>query len=375
MKRKLGILTRIGVVFFVCFLISLPGGLIASEELEEKAERLKQIQDEKAKIEAQLEEARDRERGLTEQIAYMDNQMRVTELNIAEHKERLVQLGEEIETLTGKINKLEKSLDELSSILLKRIEETYKARTISPLSFLFSSSDFSNLVMRAKYLQVAQAHDKKIMTDMEFTKSDYSDQKTVLEEKKEEVERLKEELEGYRATLDKQKADKEYLLEVTKNDEVRFEQLLAELEAEQRAIEGIIAELLRFGLPDGKEVNRGDVIGIQGNTGFSTGPHVHFEIREKHGDSWLHVNPRNYLDDGRFRWCLDDYYITQEYGPADWTPMYSFHTGIDIATDGDPSVRAADNGKVSYYGNPGGYGNYALVVHNDELISIYGHLR
>lgn len=41
----------------------------------------------------------------------------------------------------------------------------------------------------------------------------------------------------------------------------------------------------------GDQVSQGDVIALLGNTGRSTGPHVHFEIRE--GDT--HINPRTLL--------------------------------------------------------------------------------
>lgn len=45
----------------------------------------------------------------------------------------------------------------------------------------------------------------------------------------------------------------------------------------------------------GDTIKAGTPIGIMGSTGFSTGAHVHYEIRIKDGSSWLAVNPLNYI--------------------------------------------------------------------------------
>lgn len=56
-------------------------------------------------------------------------------------------------------------------------------------------------------------------------------------------------------------------------------------------IKTIFAHLSRYAVKPGDEVKRGDLIAYSGNTGRSTGPHLHYEVRVNN----VPVNPRHYF--------------------------------------------------------------------------------
>jgi murein DD-endopeptidase MepM/ murein hydrolase activator NlpD len=59
--------------------------------------------------------------------------------------------------------------------------------------------------------------------------------------------------------------------------------------------------LVRFDVEQGEQVKRGELIGLMGSTGLSTGPHVHFEVRQ---DGQL-CDPLKFLNEANLK-------------PADW---------------------------------------------------------
>ncbi len=56
-------------------------------------------------------------------------------------------------------------------------------------------------------------------------------------------------------------------------------------------LESRYAHMARLLVNPGDWVEQGEVIGLVGNTGNSTGPHLHFELRQLTADGWVALNP------------------------------------------------------------------------------------
>ena len=52
----------------------------------------------------------------------------------------------------------------------------------------------------------------------------------------------------------------------------------------------LYAHLSAYNVKSGQKVKRGDIIGYMGNTGMSTGPHIHYEVKK----IGIPVDPINY---------------------------------------------------------------------------------
>jgi len=58
----------------------------------------------------------------------------------------------------------------------------------------------------------------------------------------------------------------------------------------------VYAHLSRYNVKEGDKVKSGDIIGYVGETGLSTAPHLHYEVRkEQDGKKFIYLNPADYI--------------------------------------------------------------------------------
>lgn len=361
---------------------------------QEQLDKLKnQIKD----LENKISDLQGQEKTLSSQIKVMDSQIKLTELRINATEEEITTLTQGIELTNKKITNLEEALNNLTKVLLNRIVATYETGSSQSLELLLSSKGFSDFFSKINYLKIVQNHDKKLVLETQQTKNDYSNQKQIFEDKKTKVEALKKQLETYTIQLAQEKKSKQQLLDVTKNSEKNYQDMLARTRAEYLAIQGIIA-----GKGDEvkiKDIKEGDGIAsiIFGSSACSTGTHLHFEV----GNNGANTNPAGYLVAKDIEWDLCGWYgcdnpfsfsgswqwpingrprITQGYGMTAYARSGAYgggpHTGVDMVSD-DLLVKAVKEGTL-YHGSivcGGGLLRYVKVHQDSGFDTYYLHIN
>lgn len=435
-KFKLLVITLILSLSGFVFLKQYNGYVYAEEETSETEEETEkeeeklteereELEDKIKEYEKKIEELGNQKNTLESEIEYADSQISLTQLRIqnitnqiAAKARKIEKLGQDIIDLANRIDRIAESIEYQAKILAERKRSYYKVEQSTPkgfelLLFLIDPSQLERKIQKTTYSQVMQEKDKDLLDSMNKTKTAYDNQKGIFEDKKEEEEQLKAEievqkasLENYKTQLDNQRAQKEQLLKDTQNNEAKYQQLLEEARRELHQITAAVSVLKN---QSGEKVEKGDLIGYQGNTGYSFGEHLHFGVyryssfEEIEGWNWYYnnyVDPLKVLKSktvtwstdcrydpsgseksgkGDWNWPMDSPTISQNYGSNtcyNWMYGGKVHPALDMYSGFGSPIYAVEDGIAYYCRNClGDGGNGVFIFHDDNYMTVYWHLR
>src|SRR4030042_619722 len=295
MKKTLLVL----VIFLLVFSLFKTVSAVSLEECEKEDIDSDKVGECIEVLSNKVNELTSQKKTLASQISQFNSQIQITQLKITEAQATIDKLEKEIGVLGFRIGYINESVERLEELLKERIVATYQQSYVSNLELLFTSNDFSDLILRIQYLKQVQENDKRVLANLQETKANYANQKGEREEKQAAIEENKQKLLDLKTSLDEQKVEKQVLLSRTQNDESRYQRLLAQAQAEIAiAFGGGVETYMR-------DVKQGEKIGtvIVGQSGCSTGTHLHYEVH-KNGSI---EDPNHYLNSStRYNYWTDN---------------------------------------------------------------------
>ncbi len=390
-KRKI-LVVSLGIILL---LSSVPG--VDASVLNQKRSELRNIEQKINQYRQESQAKAGQVHSLNNQLEVLDAELRETELGIEKINAEIEVTDMEIAEITDEIMRAENEKKANQEKLKQAIRIKYSQGEIEITEVLASSRSLSDFINIEAYMQALQQRINDTVKRIKELEAQLKIKKQELENKRQQQERLRSEQEVMKYSLDNQIAAKNSLLEQTKGEQERYNNLLAHSLRDKNNVNAQIAKLTAVpkkvnnpspsainipkpssSVPSGSSryvafghINVGDIIGYQGNTGFSTGSHLHFGLYKNGQD----VDPMPYLANGYISWPLNGR-ITQGYWGTFSHRGRGWPGGIDIVSYHGAPIRAAHSGTIIFRGGnaTSGFGHYVIINHGDGFTSLYAHL-
>lgn len=369
-------LRRIRLFMLAGFFVGIAVSLLAIPSFSQ-AETIEDLRERSQQLQADIEQSDRRAAELAEEADSL-------QVAIQSYDMQIQQANQQIELINNQISQLEYELDEAreeqarqEKLLRSSMRALYMRGGASTFEMLAGSDNFSEFIDEQEYLE-------RVKLAIQESTNRVIELQEQIEAQRDEQQELLEQEESVRRGLNDARVERERLLQETQGQEARFRQQIEELQERREQVEReLTRKLLEGRFANLGRVEAGQMIGRVGMTGFTFGPHLHFELRNAAAEP---INP--YVG-GSFgygmTWPLPaSENVTQYYGcgaPYSWYVRKcangtSLHAGIDVAAPIGTPIVAAESGTIIHRGDDGdGYGIKVIIQHDDGRFSYYTHLN
>lgn len=351
----------VGIVVALLTMSFLPTQLVSANPYQDEINSLNKKIEENSSV---LEDLHHEANSLQAKLNSLQAEINVIDASISKTKLQIKQVKQQLKEAEAK-------LERQKEILAENVRTLYKEGDVSTIEVLASSENFSDFVNRQEYLE-------SIKIGIQEAAKEVVKLKEELEQRESELSDLLSKQKAQQNSLTLKRNEQASLLAETRGQEARYQSIVEDLKRQREEAEEALRKFLAAGrFVDLGPVAEGAAIGRVGNTGFSSGPHLHFEVRQPDGEV---TDPKPFLRAG-WAWPVPeaDWQITQDYGNPD--PIYyrGWHPGIDTGSIGQTVVAMASGTVIArgcsedFLGTKA-YGYMVMVEHDNGHTSLYAHM-
>jgi murein DD-endopeptidase MepM/ murein hydrolase activator NlpD len=354
MTRSVLVAFMIGLVLPVSF--SYTHNALAQSEvaelrnqIEDRSDRLSDIEAEIAKFEAELQTVGAEKQTLQSAINRLETERKKVNAEISKTESLISSTDLEINKLILEITRTEDDIETTEAAIADIIRSQYQAGEQSLVEMLLRNERLSEFWTEIDTFDSIKNEMADKVATLDQLQLVLNDRRDTNESKRTELNSLKNQYTDQNTVLANSRSEQNQLLSATKNEEAGYQALLAEQEAAREAIRK--------------------------------------ELRDFESKLQFILDPNTIPAPGTpvFNWPVDNVIITQLFGGTEFAArnpgIYgrAYHPGVDFGAPRGTPIRAPLAGTVRAVGNtdavPGCYswGKWTLVDHANGLSTMYAH--
>ncbi len=356
MKKKI-VISMMGV--WLAGLVLFGTGLLshADDDIDTLKERIGEKQDElgglreekqalqsgRQSVQQTINNLEAKKTEMSNYVAALDQEVKQIQDNIDALNAQITAKEAEIEVTRAELVAAEQTATEQYEAMKERICFMYERGDTLYMEMLLSSESFGDMLNKADYIQMLSEYDRKKLEEYRLVVEDVNLTKQVLEEEEDVLEAAKTAAQQEQEDLNTLIAEKEAQIKAYETDIANQEQAIKEYDAEIAAQNQLIKDV---------------------------------EAAIAADKAALEEAQRLHYNGGKFAWPAPKY--TRISDPFGWRMhptlhVKKFHNGVDLAAPGGSAILAAYDGKVVAAGYSSSMGNYIMIDHGDNLMTVYMH--